>query len=225
MNHATRRPSSSVIVGRWAPFSRIPYWIPKASKASKSPRSLNSRSKTSGWPPRRSFTCRNSRGCSRLREWRPWWIRVADKGKGNRPTGIGQTPHQKPEAQGLAVGKPVPIAGPPGIGPFHLGHIPDGERRLFIQEAQKDLLRIGLLQKSLDRLVICIGTCPTHGLSQIRNPQRTGFQDRLDQPGGLLRMLVPLKDLGHDSYLPRRGFPLILPPPVRTSLRRSEVSC
>jgi hypothetical protein len=47
-------------------------------------------------------------------------------------------------------------------------------------------------------------------------------------------MLVPLQDLGHeflhrlqrqdlgrDSYLPRRGFPLILPPPVRSSLQRS----
>jgi len=62
-------------------------------------------------------------------------FRVANKGRGNRPTRIGRTQHQKPEAQGLAVGKPAPIAGPPGIGPFHLGPIPDGERRLFIQEA------------------------------------------------------------------------------------------
>jgi hypothetical protein len=132
MNHATRRPSSSGIVGRWAPFGRIPCRIPEASKASKSPGSLNSRSKTSGWPPRRSFTCRNSRGCSRLREWRPRWIvfsesqtkargivRPASGGPSTNGTGTCLLFHRPRRPTGAVHRAPgrLPRAKPPGARP------------------------------------------------------------------------------------------------------------
>jgi len=132
-------------------------------------------------------------------------FRVTDTGQGYCPTGRGLPQDQEPETWGFTIRKPVPRAWSSGRGALDLGHTPDGERCLRGEEAPKRLPGVDLFEKPRDGFVGGIGAGAKPNLGEVRKPQRTRFQDDLDQHGRFPGMVVASENLGHKLLDPLTG--------------------
>ena len=97
---------------------------------------------------------------------------IGDKAAGQRPATIGRRQQQQPEAAGLAILERADIAGLAGLRPRHLGRIANDKRRIGLEQAQQRRLRIGLLQETLDHLVVG-RLAAGHVLRDLRQARRT----------------------------------------------------